>query len=251
MLSITTDSFAGYGLDHAFALAKKAGLDGIEVTIRRNDLDTQNPDYLQKLSEQYQLPIVAISVPHGISMSGEKAQRALDLAHRLNVRLVSFPAPDIFNVRYKKWVLEELPRFQKKSEIAIALVNPPAETFLGIVPRYSFNDPYELKKFDDLVFDTSNVATRSEPLLDLYSIFKPKIRQIHLANWRHEMSHTLLTNGSVPLESFLIHLARDKFDGLLTLKLNPQSLGVGSEARVLENIEVCKKFVGGYFPTSK
>ncbi|MCF7845636.1 MAG: sugar phosphate isomerase/epimerase [Candidatus Peribacteraceae bacterium] len=248
MLSITTDSFAGYGLHHAFELAKKAGLDGIDVTIRRSDLDTQNPDYLKKLSAEYELPIVALSVPARIAMNIDKAKRALDLAKKLGVRLVSFAAPDIFNVRYKKWVQEELPSLQKKSDIKVALVNPPSETMFGIIPKYAFNDPYELKKFDDLVFDTSNVASRSEPLLEIYSILKPKIRQIHLANSRHEMNHTLLTNGSVPLESFLIHLARDKFDGILTLKFNPKSLGVGSETRVLENIAACKKFVEGYFP---
>lgn len=249
MLSITTDSFAGYGLHHAFEIAKKAGLGGMDVVIRRNDLDTQNPEYLKKLSEKYEIPIVALSVPAGLSMSADKAKRALDLARKLGVKIVSFAVPDIFNVHYKKWILEELPKLQKKSDIKVALVNPPSETMFGLFPKYSFNDPYELKKFDDLVFDTSNVASRSEPLLELYSILKPKIRQIHLANSRHEIDHTLLTNGSVPLESFLIHLARDKFSGILTLKLNPKSLGVGSEARVLENIAVCKKFVERYFPS--
>lgn len=248
MLSITTDSFAGYGLHHAFELAKKAGLDGIEVVIRRNDLDTQNPTYLKKLSEQYKLPIVALSVPAGIAMNEDKAKRAFDLAKKIEAPLVSLSAPDVFNLPYKKWILDEMTKLQRKYDLPIAMVNPPADNLFGVVPKYAFNDPYELKKFENIVFDTSNVATRSEPLLELYSIFRPKIRQIHLANAQHEMKHTLLTNGSVPLESFLIHLARDKFNGTLTLKLNPKSLGVGSEERVLENIETCKKFVERYFP---
>ncbi len=248
MLSITTDSFAGYGLHHAFELAKKAGLDGIEVVIRRNDLDTQNPTYLKQLSEQYELPIVALSIPAGLAMNEDKAKRAIDLAKKIETPLVSLSAPEVFSVQYKKWIIDELPKLQKKYDLPIAIVNPPAESIFGLVPKYAFNDPYELKKFENLVFDTSNVSTRSEPLLELYSIFRPKIRQIHLANAQHEMKHTLLANGTVPLESFLIHLARDKFNGILTLKLNPKSLGVGSEARVLESIESCKKFVERYFP---
>ena len=248
MLSITTDSFAGYGLHHAFDLAKKAGLDGVDVVIRRGDLDTQNPDYLRKLSKEYELPIVALSMQTDITMNSDKAKRALDLAKKIGAPFVSFSVPTTLNFHYKKWILEELPSLQKKSGVKIALVNPPSENMFGVVPKYSFNDPYELKKFDELVFDTSNVASRSEPLLELYSILKPKIRQIYLANARHEIDHTLLTNGSVPLESFLIHLARDKFDGTLTLKFNPKALGVGSEERIIENIAASKKFVEKYFP---
>jgi sugar phosphate isomerase/epimerase len=245
MLAITTDSFTGYGLDRAFELAKKAGLEGIEVVIRHGEFDTQNPDYLNELSKRHGLPIIALSTQ--VDMSAEKAKRVIELAGKVGAEIVTLTPPDIFDFNYKKWLKEEMPILRRKQKVKIALVNPPTKTMLGVLPKYAFNDILELKKLDDIAFDTSNVSGRTESLLDIYGTLKSKIRHVHLANTKHEMDHTLLASGSVPLESFLIRLARDEFKGALTLKINPKALKVSDEEKVLANIEDCRKFVEKYF----
>ncbi len=247
MLAITTDSFTGYGLDRAFELAKTAEMDGIEVVIRHNEFDTQNADYLNRLSKRHNLPIIALST--SIEMSVEKANRVISLAEQIGVSLVTLTPPDIFDFNYKKWVKKEMSTLRRKRKVKIALVNPPVKTMLGIIPKYAFNDIFELKQLDDLAFDTSNAVGRTEPLLEIYNTLKPNIRHIHLSNSKHEQSHTLLSSGIVPLESFLTRLARDRFEGALTLKLDPSALGVGKDEKVLTNLEDCKKFVAKYFRT--
>ncbi len=244
MLAITTDSFAGYGLDRTFELAAKAGLEGIEIVIRHGEFDTQNADYLNELSKRHHLPIIALSTQ--VEMSGEKASRVIDLAEKIGTSLITLTPPDIFDFNYKKWLKEEAPTLRKKRKIKIALVNPPIKTMLGILPKYAFNDVYDLKQLDDIAFDTSNVIGRTEPLLDIYSVLKSKIRHVHLSNAKHEQTHTLLVNGIIPLESFLTHLARDKFEGALTLKLDPKALDVGDDEKVIKNIQDCRKFVEKY-----
>jgi hypothetical protein len=44
----------------------------------------------------------------------------------------------------------------------------------------------------------------------------------------------------------LIHLAKDKFEGTLTLRLDPKKLKVGQDKKVLANLEECKEFVKKY-----
>ncbi len=245
MLAITTDSFAGYGLDHTFKLVKKAGLDGIEVVINHGEFDTQNADYLKELSERYKLPIVALSTQ--VEMNAKKAQRTVALAEQIGIPLVTLTPPNIFDFNYKKWLKEEAPLLRRKKNVKIALVNPPVKMMFGIFPKYAFNDIYELKQFDDIAFDTSNIVGRTEPLLEIYSILKSKICHVHLSNVKHEQTHTLLTDGSVPLESFLTRLAREKFEGVLAMKFSPKALRAGDNEKVLANLESCKKFVTKYF----
>ncbi len=245
MLAITTDSFAGYGLDHTFKLVKRAGLDGIEVVIRRGEFDTQNADYLKELSERHNLPIVALSTQ--VEMNAKKAQRAIILAEQVGIPLVTLTPPGIFDFNYKKWLKEAAPSLRKRKDVKIAIVNPPAKMVFGIFPKYAFNDIYELKQFDNIAFDTSNIVGRTEPLLEIYSILKSKICHVHLSNVKHEQTHTLLVDGSIPLESFLTRLAREKFKGILALKFSPKVFGTGNNEKILANLESCKKFVAKYF----
>ena len=245
MLAITTDSFAGYGLDRTFKLVKRAGLDGIEVVIRRGEFDTQNANYLKELSERHKLPIVALSTR--VEMNVEKARRVIALAEQIGVPLVTLTPPGIFDFNYKKWFKGDASSLRRKRKVKIAIVNPPAKMMFGIFPKYAFNNVYELKQFDNIAFDTSNVIGRTEPLLEIYSTLKSKICHVHLSNVKHEQTHTLLAEGSVPLESFLTRLAREKFEGVLVLKFNSKALNAGDDEKVLANLESCKKFVAKYF----
>ena len=63
MISLHTESLSKYGLNRIFAFAKEAGDDGIEIGVNKNIYDTQNADYIKKLSQEYDLPIVALHAP--------------------------------------------------------------------------------------------------------------------------------------------------------------------------------------------
>lgn len=245
MLAITTDSFEGYGLDRAFEISAAAGFDGIEVSIQHGVYDSYDADYLNLLSARHKLPIIAVSTPH--NMSGEKANRVIDLALKVGAQIVTLTPPDIFDFDYKKWIKEEVSALRRKKKITIALVNPPIKTVFGILPKYAYTDVYQLREFEDLALDTSNSVNRTEPLLEVYSILKNNVKHVHLANSRRDRSHTLLSDGNLPLESFLTRLARDNYKGAIVLRLSPHSLGVGKLDKVMSNLENCKKFITKYF----
>ena len=247
MLAITTDSFAGYGLDRIFSFVAEAKLDGVEIVIRHGDFDSYDSDYLKSLSKRYKVPIIGISTPVN-NMSAEKASKVVNLAEEVGADFVTLTPPDIFDFNYKKWIKEEIKPLQKKKKVHIGLINPPFKTFLGILPKFAFNNIFDLKGLDDLVFDVNNAASKSEPLLEVYSVLKQNIKYIHLSNTHQDHDHTLLPNGNLPLESFLTRLTRDKFKGPIALKLNPKALEVGKIDKMMDNLNICKKFIKKYFP---
>src|SRR4051812_47652590 len=50
------------GVEHVFRLSRLAGYDGVEIMVT-NDVMTQDPEILLKLSERYSMPILAIHAP--------------------------------------------------------------------------------------------------------------------------------------------------------------------------------------------
>lgn len=244
LLAITSDSFNGYGLDHAFELAAKAGFDGFEITIKHGKFDTYDSDYLNKLSKRHNLPILSLATP--ANMDIVKTRRAMELANAVGASILSLTPPDIFNFNYKNWLRREFTSLRAKKKITLALVNPPVQNLLGVLPKYAFNNLYELKKFPNLAFDVCNIVGHTEPLLEIYSILKNNIQHIYLSNIKHEQKNTLLAEGYLPLESFLTRLKRDKYKGVVALKLNPSKLGVGNLAKLLSNLEDSKKFIAKY-----
>ena len=50
MLTLSTDSLKGYGLNRIFEFAKDADFDGIDLAVDPTVLDTQNSGYIKELT---------------------------------------------------------------------------------------------------------------------------------------------------------------------------------------------------------
>lgn len=245
MLILSTDSLRGYSLDHTFQIIARAGLDGAEVSVRADDFDSYDADYLNAISQRHGVKIAAVSSNIGLSKS--RAEKLVKLAAEVGASVVALTAPDLFDYDYKKWLTEEMRQLRKKTQMHIAMTNAPAETVLGFMPKYGLTSLVDLKQFPDLALDTSNVASRGQNLLEIYAALKENLVHVHLANAAGSRQHQLLRNGNLPLESLLTRLARDGYAGALSLKLEPAALGSGDPDRILENLADCKAFVEKYF----
>jgi len=62
LIALSTGSLYSYGTARVFALAARAGYDGIEILVDHR-WDTRQPDYLRALSSGHNLPIVALHSP--------------------------------------------------------------------------------------------------------------------------------------------------------------------------------------------
>jgi sugar phosphate isomerase/epimerase len=245
MLVLSSDSLKGYGLNRIFNFIKQAGYGGIDLQIDFKNFDTQNTEYVKLLSDQYQIPVVAIQAPP--VSSPKKIQEALRMAKLLGCRIIVIQPPKIFDFKYIQWLKNEIPKIRQKENISIALENAPSETFLGIIPEHAMGNVNEMKKFKHACIDTTRVAQKHEDLIRIYKTLKKYIVHIHLSNVKLGRQYFLPNEGILPIESFLTKLKQDSWPGNIAVKVNPKFMNAGDDEKVLKTLLDIKKFYDTYF----
>ncbi len=249
MLSLSTDTLKGYGLNRIFQLVKEAKYDGIDLAIDPKNFDTQNAEYIKELSDQTGIPVVAIqAVPAG---NPRKIQEAVNMAKKLGTKVIVIQPPKIFDFKYIQWLKNEIPKIRQKENISIALENAPSNTFLGIIPEHALGNLVELKKFKHVCIDTTRVAQKRDDLIRVYKSLKKFLVHIHLSNVRSGKVYSPMEKGILPLESFLTKLKQDDFPGSISLKINPKFIDAGDDEKLLKNLEQEKLFYDTYFTNVK
>lgn len=245
MITLSSDSLKGYGLNRIFKIVKDAGYDGLDLAIDFKDFDTQNTKYVKELVEQYQLPVAAIQTPHNATASD--IMDAVEMARELGTKVIVLQPPKMFNFKYTKWLTNEVPKIRQKENISIALENAPNETFLGVIPEHALANLNELRKFKHAALDTTRVAQRKEDLVSVMNIIKKYLVHVHVSNVRKGKGYALPDEGVLPLESFLTKLKQEGYRGAVSFKINPKFLNAGNEDKVMKNLAACKKFYESYY----
>ncbi|HLJ80129.1 MAG TPA: sugar phosphate isomerase/epimerase, partial [Ktedonobacterales bacterium] len=120
--------------------------------------------------------------------------------------------------------------------------------------RYLLDDLRALVEFAQqrgcaVTFDTCHAGANGEDLLECYEIVRPALRNVHLSDvaWRggKPITHRLPGEGTLPLAAFLGLLARDGYDGLITLEIHPREAGFWSRARSVRRLKKALAFVRG------
>ncbi len=245
MLLLCTDSLKGYGLNRIFDLTKKAGYDGIDLSIDLKQYDTFNAEYVKSLVDQYQLPVHAISAPKDIKP--KKFKEIVALCKEVGAKVIVLQPPKITEFKLQTYLKKEIPKIREKEFISIALENAPKGTFLGILKEHAMSNTQDLKKFKHISLDTARIGEMQKDLIRAYTSFKKFLVHIHLSNVYHGKKYSPPTEGVLPLESLLTKLRQDKYPGAIALKILPKHLKVGKDETVLEELERAKKFFDKYY----
>ena len=245
MIVLHTSSLRKYGLNRIFDFVKKAGYDGIEIEVDKNDFDTQNAEYIKKLSEEFSLPVVALHAPQN---GGEKSiEHVVDMASYLGCPLVIITPPKLTDFKMTRWLSKEVPILRKKKNIQIALSNTGGKTMLGFLPERAMNNLEDLKKFGMVSLDCSMTASKKQDLIRFYENLKKLIVHVHLSNVRRHKEYSLPNEGILPLESFLKKLKQNKYEGAISLRVRPQELAAGDDELVIKRLKKVKEFILEYF----
>ncbi|MBN1935069.1 MAG: TIM barrel protein, partial [Anaerolineae bacterium] len=107
MIILSTGSIYTYGTARIFELAAEMGFDGIEVLVDQRP-DTWQTDYLRRLSETYNLPILALHSPFDHVAHWEQGpvaylRRTVELARSLGVPTVVQHLPFRMNDMAIRW----------------------------------------------------------------------------------------------------------------------------------------------------
>lgn len=245
MISLHTSSLKHYGLNRIFEFAAAADYDGIEIEVNKDNFDTQNAEYIKKLSEKNKLPIVALCAP---KEADEKIlKHIIEMASYLNCPIVSISAPKLMDFKQLKWIKKEVPTIKKKKNIEISLINNGSKTVFGFLPERSMNNSADLKQFGSVTIDCSMVSSKKEDLIRFYENLKKTVTHIHLSNVKKHKEYSFPNEGILPLESFLKKLKHNNYQGAISLKVRPSELSAGEDEVVIKLLQKAKNFIEEYF----
>lgn len=98
-----------------------------------------------------------------------------------------------------------------------------------------------------ITLDTCHAGANQEDLLASYEIVRPLLRNIHLSDVRwingRPRTHVMPGEGTLPLRELLVTLARDGYDGLVTLELHPREVRLFNRGRAERRLRQALDFM--------
>lgn len=271
-ISLSTACLYVYPLRWIFAIAKRAGFDGVELVISP-EVEVRGGDYAKKLAQEYGLEIYSVHPPL-IEYPGWGAVHTsiapyLDRALRV---VADSGAPVLVIHMPKAW--------QADSGIGRAFVDrvvSERRNLDGTGPRISlenrprfrsrdagmiFTTSEDLRGFADLhdfvmTLDTAHIGTWDMDLVKSYDHFRGRLANVHLSDLHlvsprveqapmlhsYVKQHQLPGTGTLPLSDFLRVLVRESYAGPITFELSPTALSIWNPREVERKLKASVEFV--------
>ena len=261
-ISFSTGTFYHRPLSYSLRLAHEVGFDGVELAL--------GPEYLlrgiARLREtiaQSGVPVLSVHPPFlpfpGWPRSARRAvPRAVAVALAVNAEVC------VIHTRFLTG--EQTPRALAYSAALRSGVATDAGKVAVAVEsnqyiryatkrnrrRYLLDDLATLVCFAQdrdcaITLDTGHAGANGEDLLACYEIVKPLLRNVHLhdAAWRNGevVTHLAPGEGELALTPLLAAMARDNYDGLVTLELAPSVVGWWDTVRAERRLGVALEYV--------
>jgi len=231
-IALSTGSLYSYGLARVFEMAAQAGFEAIEVLVDHR-WDSRQPVYLRRLSQEHNLPIIAIHSPFVILHTPGwprdalgRLRESVGLAREVGARVVVAHLPlrirgvrlEFFGFQrqglllplplggeraYRDFLLNGLAGYERREEVLIGVENMPSRRFLGHpFDIHDLNTPEAMSRLPHLTLDTTHIGTWGWDLLAVYEQLKERIVHVHLSDFDGQ-EHRLLGSGQLPLAELL------------------------------------------------
>jgi sugar phosphate isomerase/epimerase len=259
-------------LSWVFAIAKRAGFDGVELVISP-EVDARGGAYAKKLADEFGLTIFSIHPPLFEYPGWMKLQtsiapyldRALKVANDSDAPMLVIHMPKAQDARsgVGRAFIERVVSERKNLNGAgpqIALENRPR--FRERDAALILSQPDDLRGFADahdfpMTLDTAHIGTWDIDLLESYDHFRGRLVNVHLSDLSdvsprvqaapilhsYVKQHQLPGSGKLPLRDFLRVLARERYDGPITCELSPTALSIWNPRVVEQKLKQCVEFV--------
>jgi len=225
----STGPFYMMPLGQVFDVLGKAGFDGAEVMVT-SEKETQDPARLLAISEDFGVKVPAIHAPFLLLTRNvfttdplEKIKRSTELAQGIGSKLVVVHPAYRWQLGYNNFLESKIAEFNESEEITVAVENmfPVWVRGRGVTFHRSLGIE-DMKKFDDIVLDTSHLAVTGIDVIKAFEELEGRVRHIHLSNnlGTGRDSHSPLTEGVLPIGSLLGRLGELGYVGTITLELD-------------------------------
>lgn len=233
-IALSTASVYPSTTETAFELASRLGYDGVEVMVW-NDPVSQDVEALRRLSDTYEVPILAVHAPCLLITQRvwstdpwTKLVRARRAAERLGADTVVVHPPFRWQRQYAKEFVAGIDRMAGETPIRFAVENMYPWRYrdremLAYAPGWDVTE----EEYRHFTVDLSHAATSRLDALELADRMGSRLAHVHLADGSGsgKDEHLIPGRGKQPCAELLERLARTGFDGHVVLEVNTRKSG--------------------------
>lgn len=238
-IALSTASVYPERTPDAFELAGRLGYDGVEIMVGADPV-SQDIDVIERLSEHYQVPVLAIHAPCLIVTQRvwgrdpwAKLLRAQQAAERLGATTVVVHPPFRWQRDYARDFETGLARMREETEVVFAVENmfPLKARGKQVVPYSPDWDPVDYD-FPHVTLDLSHTAVSGSDAMEMAVKLGDRLAHLHLADGMGTTNldeHLVPGRGAQPCARVLERLANTGFTGHVVLEINTRKASSRSE----------------------
>ncbi|MDD3302326.1 MAG: hypothetical protein PHN31_02140 [Candidatus Gracilibacteria bacterium] len=252
MLLLSTSSLKGYGINRICDILKKSNYDGLDLYMDKEEYDLWDIEYMKKVKDLFGIEILSITSP-GEGLNKTKVNLIFDLAKALNVQVITFSPPRIED-RDKTWFTKYIQEIKNDFDFNVSIQNVESKYIFFIIPKYKNMTLTDIKNITGYTsLDIANIDNDSSiDIIKAIKILGISLKNVFLSDKKGD-TYGLLPGkeksgiSNLPIESFLMQLKSNSYNGFITLKVSPSELGVGNEELILKNLEKIKLYYNKYY----
>jgi sugar phosphate isomerase/epimerase len=251
-VGLSTASVYPEGTPVAFELAAKLGYDGVEVMVWTDPV-SQDAYALQRLSQHYQVPILAIHAPCLIITQRvwttdpwTKLQKAQFAAELLGAQTVVVHPPFRWQRDYAKHFREGVRRLANETDVRFAVENMfPLRVRGREVSAYQPSwDVAAEEPYRDYTLDLSHTAVSQSDALAMLDAMADRLAHVHIADGTGQLrdEHLVPGRGNQPCAEVLEQLGQRGFEGHVIVEINTRRAldRAEREADLAEALAYCR-----------
>lgn len=213
----------------AFEIAATLGYDGVEIMVM-TDSASQDPVALQRLSEHYQVPILALHAPCLLVTQRvwgtdpwEKLLRAKDVAETLGAQTVVVHPPFRWQRDYARDFVTGLARMTQETDVHFAVENMyPWRARSREMAAYAPGWDVREEDYAHTVVDLSHTAVSGSDALVMVQDLAGRLSHLHLTDGSGSSrdEHLIPGRGTQPCAEVLRYLVDTNFTGAVVVEVS-------------------------------
>jgi sugar phosphate isomerase/epimerase len=244
-VALSTASVYPESTAQAFEIASRLGYDGVEVMVW-NDPVSQDVTALRRLSDYYEVPILALHAPCLVITQRVwgtdpwlKLVKARDAAEQLGAETVVVHPPFRWQRDYARQFVGGIDHMAGETAVRFAVENmfPLRARGRSVVPYAPDWDPTG-EGFRHFTLDTSHTAVSRSDAMQLAAAMGDRLAHVHIADGSGSArdEHLVPGRGTQPCTELLESLAQRQFEGLVVVEVSTRRVAdrVEREADLVE-----------------
>lgn len=234
----------------AFDIAERSGFDGVETDARSIGSDTER---MQLLSLEHGLPIKSILAQSPLYFYLFDYSTDHEVIEEIKPDVVVFKTPRASLLRWplKKLFSDQIQKYVEQfGNNRIAVENTQQKGTGLSKPLFNIKGLRDFVYEHDISvnFDVSDCAASGMDILLSCDMLIPRIKNIHFSDYGGHVSkgHIFPGFGLLPLGMLLSRLREYKYNGLITLEVDPRDMPYDSEDHITLYSEIIG-FIKSYF----